>query len=80
MNSIPLLAIVGYGFVAVGGIMMLVAAFRTSVLWGLGCLFLPIVGLIFLFAHWSDAKKGFIVQVVGLVILLIALGRSHGSF
>jgi hypothetical protein len=70
---VTLLGLIGYGFALVGGIMMLVAAFRTSVLWGLCCLLLPIVCLFFLFAHWSEAKSGFFVQLVGWAVVLAAV-------
>jgi hypothetical protein len=61
------LAGIGVLLLVVGSVMLLWAAFSESLLWGLGCLFVPFVGLIFIVKHWSVAKRGFLVQVVGLV-------------
>jgi len=59
--------------------MMLIAAFRESVLWGLACLFLPIVSLFFLIVHWSEAKRAFVVQLLGVGFLLAGLISAGGS-
>jgi hypothetical protein len=69
----PLLAIAGYILILIGSFVILVAAFRQSVLWGLACLFLPVVQLFFLIVHWRRAKQGFALQLCGAVFLLSAL-------
>jgi hypothetical protein len=78
----PLLIFTGYAFLLVGGLLMLVAAFRQSVLWGLACLFVPVVSLFFLIVHWHAAKNAFAVQLIGgaLVVLGLILAPSshHG--
>ena len=77
--SLVLLAIGGIT-AFVGGIIFLIAAFRESVLWGLGCIFIPFVSLIFLVLHWAEAKKGFFIQIVGLALVVIAiLIGGHGA-
>ena len=48
-------------FSIVGTLWLLMVIFKESILWGLGCLFLPFVGLIFLLKHWSVARKPFAV-------------------
>ncbi len=53
------------------GIWFLVVAFQQSVLWGLGCLFLPFVSLIFLIVHWAEAKRPFLWSLAACVPLLI---------
>jgi glutaredoxin len=55
---------------AVGGVMMIVAAFRESVLWGLAYLFIPFAALVFLIKYWSQAKKGFLINMAGLCVFL----------
>jgi len=60
----PLL-ILGCALVLVGDIFMLVAAFRTTVWWGLGCLFVPLVQLFYLYTHWRAAKGPFFLQMLG---------------
>ncbi|MFO0799566.1 MAG: hypothetical protein U0804_19015 [Gemmataceae bacterium] len=61
-----------------GSIWMLVLAFQESVLWGLGCLFIPFVGLVFLIMHWPATKNPLFVYVGGLVGLVLGtvLGPS----
>jgi hypothetical protein len=54
-----------------GWIAFIVVAFRESILWGLGVLFLPFVSLIFLVLNWSRAKDSFFLQLWGLAILLV---------
>ena len=76
----PLLAWIGFALLIVGGIGLLIAAFRVSILWGIGCLLLPIVQLVFLVAHWSEAKNPFLLQLLGLFIVFIAVvlfGDTH---
>jgi hypothetical protein len=70
--------IVGMLLVLYGGIVFLITAFRESVWWGLGCLLLPLVNVIFLIMHWQETKKPFFIQLAGGVILLLAawLGDS----
>lgn len=59
---------------AVGGIWLLVVAFRVSVVWGLGSLFVPFVSLAFVMVHWAEAKRAFLVQLVGGMIVIAGLG------
>jgi hypothetical protein len=60
----------------VGSVMLLIEAFGAGMLWGLGCLFLPLpVALLFIGTHWHSAKKAFLVQVAGLVLFFMA-GRG----
>jgi uncharacterized membrane protein len=63
---------VGVILCLIGGIGFLIAAFRESILWGLGVLFLPFVSLIFLVLHWSRAKDSFFLQLYGVALILIA--------
>ena len=63
----------------IGGIWILVKAFQESILWGLGSLFVPIVGLVFVITHWEQAGKPFLVQLAGLVIYLVGIfGAASG--
>lgn len=61
---------VGIGIFILGGIFFLIEAFRTSLLWGFGCLFITPVTIFYLILHWNNAKKAFSIQVVGTIILL----------
>lgn len=70
------LAVLGMILSFVGGIWLLVVAFKTSVWWGLGSLFIPLVGLIFVILHWQPSKKPFLISVVGTVLLIIGAMNS----
>jgi hypothetical protein len=67
----------------IGSILFLVEAFREHILWGLACVFLPIVALIFLCLHWKVAKRPFIIKMVGFVGFVGGIGLlflSNGKF
>ena len=55
----------------VGGIMMLIKAFKESIGWGIGSLIIPFVLLIFAFMHWEDCKKGFLIWLIGFVLYIV---------
>ncbi len=61
---------------AVGGIWILVKAFQTSVLWGLGCLFVPFVSLVFVFTHWADTKVPFLINIGGAAVYVAGIMMS----
>lgn len=67
-----MLAFIGFLIVVIGSIGFLIAAFRTSILWGLGCLLISPVSLVYLILHWSDAKNPFLLQLAGLAIVFFA--------
>jgi hypothetical protein len=56
----------------VGGVWFLVAAFKAGIGWGLACLFLPFVQLIFLFVHWKEVRKPFAVGILAMVVIFVA--------
>lgn len=64
----------------VGSIWLLVTAFQESILWGLGTLLVPFVGLIFVIMHWDAAKKPFLIWAAGFVPYVIGtiLAASAG--
>ena len=61
---------------AFGGIWFLIVTFQESVGWGLGCLFVPFVSLIFLILHWDVAKKPFLVSLLGTVTYIMAIAAQ----
>ena len=66
-----ILAIIGYIVMFVGAVWILIIAFKKSVLWGLGSLFIPFVIFVFTFMHWGDSKKPFFIWLIGFVISII---------
>ena len=77
---ITALIILGGLLAVVGGIWFLVESFRESIWWGLGCLLISPVQLVFLIMHWPVAKKPFGVQMLGLAIIFgsVFLADSGG--
>lgn len=51
-------AIVGVLASFVGAVMVLIEAFKASILWGLAYIFLPFANIVFVITHWQDAKRG----------------------
>ena len=71
MNALGITLLVLGGIAAIiGGIMMVVAAFRQSIWWGLAYLFVPVASLVFVFVHWAEAKKGVLINLAGFVLLV----------
>jgi hypothetical protein len=57
----------------IGSVMLLIEAFSAGMLWGFGTLLFPLpVGLFFVVTHWYQAKKAFIMQVIGIVLFFVA--------
>ena len=67
------LVIVGYAASLIGGIMLLVTAFKQDVTKGLLSMFVPFYIFYFVFTNWEDCKKGFLVWV-GSIVLIIGGG------
>ena len=74
MSAIGLvLAGIGGIVMFVFGVILLVKAFQTSVLWGLGYVFVPFVSLIFVVLHWQETKKPFLYLLAGSAIMGVGL-------
>jgi hypothetical protein len=74
MGAIGLvLSVIGGIAVLVFGVILLVKAFQTSVLWGLGYIFVPFVSLIFVILHWQETKKPFLYLLAGSAIMVVGL-------
>src|SRR5438046_1572795 len=77
-----IIVIIGYIVAIVGMIMILIQAFQESVIWGIGCLLVPFVALIFVAMHWEETKKGFLLQLAGVALIVVgvfAAGRSNAA-
>ncbi|HQQ64199.1 MAG TPA: hypothetical protein PLF22_11590 [Pseudomonadales bacterium] len=74
---IPLL-IGGLLIYLVGSVMLLVAAFSVSVVWGLLCLLLPPVQLLFLVMHWNKVWDALLMQVFGIAMVFFFFTQIGG--
>jgi hypothetical protein len=70
---------VGLILFIIGGFWFLIAAFRESIWWGLGCLLVPIVQLFFLIVHWPEARKPFLLQLLAFAVIVVAVIISPQS-
>lgn len=58
----------------IGGLWIVVNAFRTSVLWGLGALLVPFVSLIFAVMNFGNNKIPLAISVVGGILMFMGYG------
>jgi hypothetical protein len=83
VESIGALALWGGLLLAfVGWLFFIVAAFRASILWGLGVLFVPVVWLVFLVLEWQHAKRpaGWFLWGIVLIVLGVFVLSAHVPF
>lgn len=70
---------IGLAIAIFGGIWFLIEAFKVSVWWGLGCLFISIISLIFLCMHFQEAKKPFFINLAGAVLMILGMIIMPGA-
>jgi hypothetical protein len=68
----------GLVLIWVGAIWFLVMAFQDSLAAGLLCLFVPFYGLYYLVTHFDEVKRPFLVQLLGVVVVMV--GSCTGAF
>lgn len=59
------LFMVGIAIAAIGGIWLLILAFKESFIWGIGFIIVPFVSLIFVVLNWGKTWKPFLINVIG---------------
>lgn len=55
------------------GIILLIKAFQESILWGLGYLFVPFVGLVFIIKFWDICRKPFLNSLIGVALYVVGM-------
>ena len=76
MHLFQILILAGLFIGAIGFIWGVILAFRTSVLWGLGFLFLPFGWVIFLLGHLQETKRAAIVILLGVGLVIGGILQS----
>lgn len=66
------LALIGAIVAIAGGIGLLIAAFKTSMLWGIGSFLFTPVAVLFVVLHWDVARNPFLLTLGGLALCFIA--------
>ena len=64
---------------AVGGIMILEAAFRESVGQGFLSILVPFYAIYYVATRWDDCKKGFLINVAGVAGVIIGTLFGAGA-
>jgi hypothetical protein len=78
MNALfILLCLVGILSATIGGIVVLVEAFKVSVTWGLCYLFVPFAAVVFIFKYWDQTKKGVGMIAGGWLLLIIGVFNTE---
>ncbi|WP_420598124.1 hypothetical protein [Neptuniibacter sp.] len=66
------LSIFGLIIFIVGGLSLLIAAFKTNILWGIGIIVIAPAALVFTVLHWGVAKNPFLLQLLGFAIIFVS--------
>ena len=69
------LALVGVLLAVIGNLWIVVLAFRTGLLWGLGCLFVPLVGLVYCALNFRETWKPLVLAIIGLAMFFANFGQ-----
>jgi small nuclear ribonucleoprotein (snRNP)-like protein len=59
---------IGAASALLGFLILLFTAFTTSAAWGIGSLLVPPAIIAFAVSHWSKAKNGFVILMIGVII------------
>jgi hypothetical protein len=63
----------GYLLCFFGGLWIVVLAWQKGIVWGLGCLLLPVLQLIYVALNWKQAKSAFFLMLAGFAALLFSV-------
>jgi hypothetical protein len=66
-----ILVLLGFVAMLIGDVMFLTVAYKRSLWWFFGCLFIPLVDLVFLFMNWRATARPFGLSVLGLIVACI---------
>ncbi|MFO7734615.1 MAG: hypothetical protein R6W70_00195 [bacterium] len=66
MDGLSILTIISLIFYFIGWLMLVIAAFREAAVWGLLCLFFPVIFLLFIAVHWQVSVKPLLFVLVGV--------------
>lgn len=72
MNVTEIALIIAFGLILVGYLLVVKAGFRREFLWGLITL-IPGLSLLFVLFYWREARMGFAISLLGLLVLAGAI-------
>jgi hypothetical protein len=62
----------GFGLCLLGGLWIVVLAWQRGILWGLGCLLLPVLQLVYVALNWKEAKTAFYLLLAGFAAFFLS--------
>ncbi len=62
----------GYALCFLGGLWIVALAWQKGIVWGLGCLFFPVLQLIYVALNWKQAKSAFFLMLAGFGAFFIS--------
>ncbi len=62
---------VGVVLLVLGSLWLLAVAFNESIWWGLGCIIVPFVSMLFIVSHFKECAKPILLQLAGLALMLV---------
>ncbi|MBT2749445.1 MULTISPECIES: hypothetical protein [unclassified Lysobacter] len=68
----------GIALCLIGGLWIVVNAFRKSIWWGLGSLIIPLVALVFAIMNFAENKIPLAIYVVGFILLIVGMPSTAG--
>lgn len=66
-----IVGLIGIIIFVIGGILFLIESFKESIFWGIACILITPIVLVFTVMHWDVAKKPFFIQLTGIAVMLI---------
>ncbi len=63
----------------VGGILLILAAFRHGFLDGILYIFMPFFQIYFLIRHWQEAKSGFLISLAGAALIILSTSSVEAT-
>ena len=68
-----ILYILGVALAFVGGIWIVVIAFKEHIGWGLATLFIPFVSLYYAITRWAACKTPFLISLAGIAVMIVGI-------
>jgi len=66
-----ILSVIGAIISIIFTIVIIIQAFKTSIVWGIVCLLISPAILVYTFTHWDEAKSPFLKVLLGVVIMIV---------
>ena len=54
-----------------GGILFLIATFRESIIWGIACIIISPISIVFALLHWNVSKRPVLIQLSGFAVIFL---------